>query len=154
MRRTGASPIPCEADRGYSPPKTDCDGVKETVLDLIALERGLHRVRSGDLFLSAVPDGRITLAAPACRTWELFLASESWCGLAVEGGPQGWNKQEQRFNRRDIKSYIVTRSSGSPRNLTPKAKKVLVYGYTKWSHGAFIMIFVDIFTNMVTLSIY
>jgi len=131
----GREPIRCEADRGYSPPKTDGDGVKETVLELIALERGLIAFRSGDLFLSAVPDGRITLAAPACRTWELFLASEPWCGLAVEGGPQGWNKQEQRFNRRDIKSYIVHPLIRVATNLTPKAKKVLVYGYTKWSHG-------------------
>ncbi len=131
----GREPIRCEADRGYSPPKTDGDGVKETVFELIALERGLIAFRSGDLFLSAVPDGLITLAAPACRTWELFLASEPWCGLAVESGPQGWNKQEQLFNRRDIKSYIVHPLIRVATNLTPKAKKVLVYGYTKWSHG-------------------
>jgi GR25 family glycosyltransferase involved in LPS biosynthesis len=126
--------ILCEAHGGHSPMQTG-GGAHATTLDLIPLERGLIAFRTGDLFLSAIPDGRITLAAPVCSTWELFLASEASYGEASAEGEPAWEKQEKFFNRRDIKSYLVHPLIRVRTNAQPKARKILIYGYTKWSHG-------------------
>jgi hypothetical protein len=133
---TAREPVLCGAGGSYSPPQGEGrGGADATLIELIPLERGLIALRAGDLFLSAVPDGRITLAVSTCSTWELFLASESWCGESAEEDEPAWEREEKLFNRRDIKGYLVHPMIRLATGVKPKAKKVLVYGYTKWSHG-------------------
>ncbi len=107
-----------------------------TVLELIPLERGLIAFKTGDFFLSANPDGRISLSGPVCSTWELFLASEAWCTDASGTGDE-WisNIAGAKFDKKRIESYIVYPLIRARVNTKPKALKVLIYGYTKWSHG-------------------
>ncbi|TGT68781.1 hypothetical protein EN802_26160 [bacterium M00.F.Ca.ET.159.01.1.1] len=107
-----------------------------TTLELIALERGLLTLRSNGRFLSAIPGGEVTHGASVCSTWELFIASENWCtdspGSALDGA---WRHDETAFNRRHIASYIVHPLNRMKSARRPLAKKILFYGYPKWSHG-------------------
>lgn len=106
-----------------------------SVFELVPLERGLLALRSDALFLSAIPDGRVLLRAAVCSTWELFIASESWCteGVTVHGS--NWRSAEAHFDKGRIQSFIVHPTLRAKANAHPKGKKILVYGYTKWSHG-------------------
>jgi hypothetical protein len=49
---------------------------KPTVFELVALYQDWVGLRSGDAFLSAIPDGRVTLSATVCQAWENFLLSD------------------------------------------------------------------------------
>jgi glycosyltransferase involved in cell wall biosynthesis len=107
-----------------------------TALELIPLERGLVAFTAGRRFLSAIPDGRVILAPPWCSTWELFLASEDWgSDVPAVDNAQIPHAFQASFNKKGIASYIVHPMSRVRANTKPKAKKVLIYGYTKWSHG-------------------
>jgi glycosyltransferase involved in cell wall biosynthesis/predicted O-methyltransferase YrrM len=107
-----------------------------TVLELIPLERGLITFTAEGLFLSAIPDGRVSLSAPACSTWELFLASEDWCTDApATGDAQIGDISKASFDKKRIASYIIHPLIRAAANAKPKALKLLIYGYTKWSHG-------------------
>jgi hypothetical protein len=79
-----------------------------TPLELIPLERGLIAFRAGTMFLSAIPDGRVTLSAPRCSTWELFLASEDWCSDALAADDaQTSDIFRASFDKKRIESYII-----------------------------------------------
>ncbi|TPL79946.1 glycosyltransferase family 4 protein [Mesorhizobium sp. B2-3-14] len=107
-----------------------------TPLELITLERGLLTLKSSGLFLSAIPDGQIRLIAPVCSTWELFLATEDWCTDALAISNESKEAvSELNFNRKSIKSYIVHPTIRAAANRNPKAAKLLIYGYSRWSHG-------------------
>jgi glycosyltransferase involved in cell wall biosynthesis len=131
-------PIACVADGCYlisRSPNATGQG-SPTSLELIPLERGLIAFRAGGHFLSAIPDGRIGLSAPKCSTWELFLASEHWCTDAHQTGDALWDAATgTSFDYKQIKNYIVHPTIRVRANSKPKNKKVLIYGYTKWSHG-------------------
>ena len=127
----------CHADRCHATSQSGANGsALPTVLELIQLERGLIAFKAGDFFLSAIPDGRISLSAPVCSTWELFLASEDWCTDSPATGDE-WirNIAGVKFDKKRIESYIVHPLIRVRANTKPKAKKLLIYGYTKWSHG-------------------
>jgi hypothetical protein len=128
-------PIVCLADGCHSVSRSEGDSgsASPTVLELIPLERGLIAFKVGNLFLSAIPDGRIKLSAPVCSTWELFLASEAWCSDTDE--EQIGDTAGAKFDKKRIESYIVHPLMRTRVNTKPKARKVLIYGYTKWSHG-------------------
>jgi glycosyltransferase involved in cell wall biosynthesis len=107
-----------------------------TVFELVPLERGLIAFTANGLFLSAIPDGRISLKAPVCSTWELFLASENWCADApATGNEQTGDVTGARFDKKRIESYIIHPLIRVKANTKPRARKLLIYGYTKWSHG-------------------
>ena len=128
----------CRADRCHSVSHSEGTSgpASPTVLELIPLERGLIAFKAGDFFLSAIPDGRISLSASVCSTWELFLASETWCTDAPATGVE-WigNTAGAKFDKKRIEGYIVHPLIRARANTKPKARKVLIYGYTKWSHG-------------------
>ncbi len=75
-------------------------------LELIPLERGLLALRSGGLFLSAIPNGHVELRAPVCSTWELFIASENWCTESSRETIQ-WRTDHADFDKSRIQSHIV-----------------------------------------------
>jgi GR25 family glycosyltransferase involved in LPS biosynthesis/glycosyltransferase involved in cell wall biosynthesis len=105
-------------------------------LELIPLERGLIGLRANNHFLSAIPDGRIMLSGPKCSTWELFLASEGWCTEPAHTSEQPLSDTTgANFDQKRIKDYIVHPTLRVRAATKPKAKKVLIYGYPKWSHG-------------------
>ncbi|WP_296746831.1 glycosyltransferase [Mesorhizobium sp.] len=105
-------------------------------LELVPLERGLLALGSDGRFLSAIPDGRVMHRASVCSTWELFIASENWCTDSPEPALNGaWRRDEAAFNRRHIASHIVHPLNRMKSARQPRAKKILIYGYTKWSHG-------------------
>ncbi len=119
----------CRSDRCYAIGR---DGAGPAELQLTRLERGLIALRGGDCFLCAVPGGEVSLSASTCSTWELFLASESWCGAGA--GDSDWRK-DARFDVKSVKSYLIHPSIRAASKVDAKARKVLIYGYTKWSHG-------------------
>ncbi|MBZ9747557.1 glycosyltransferase family 25 protein [Mesorhizobium sp. CO1-1-7] len=106
-----------------------------TLFELVPLERGLLALRAEALFLSAIPDGRVLLGAPVCSTWELFIASESWCTQGTMVNGSNWRSAGAHFDKGRIQSYIVHPTLRAKANTHSKGKKILVYGYTKWSHG-------------------
>jgi glycosyltransferase involved in cell wall biosynthesis len=123
-------PIICRPDGCRS-----TSAMMPTVLDLVPLERGLLGLTAEGLFLSAIPDGRISLSAPACSTWELFLASEGWC---TDGSVTQEEHDETHVNILDtksIKSYVVHPINRVRTNVKPRRVKLLIYGYLQWSHG-------------------
>ena len=140
VHETGAScePIVCRAESSHSVSRRTGDtlSTSPTPLELVPLERGLIAFRAAGRFLSALPDGRITLSAATCSTWELFLASADWCAHALQ--PEEvplLDSAGGSFDQRRIKSYIVHPTTRVRANNKPKKAKVLLYGYTMWSHG-------------------
>lgn len=131
-------PLVCRADRCHVASRSeDASGsTSPTVLELIPLERGLIAFRAGDFFLSAIPDGRIGLSASVCGTSELFLASEASYADAPDTSDE-WEGDTAgaKFDKKKIESYIVDPLTRARANAKPKARKILIYGYTKWSHG-------------------
>lgn len=130
--------IACYPETCFTIPQSrrENPAVDPTTFELIPLERGLLTLKSGGLFLSATPDGQMRLCAAVCSTWELFIASESWCTEkpGLEPG-NAWRSSDLAFDRRGIESYIVHPSIRMNANRQPRARKILIYGYTKWSHG-------------------
>ena len=128
----------CLKDRYHiiSQSESPSGSASPTMLELIPLERGLIAFKAGDFFLSAIPDERIILSAPVCSTWELFLASEAWRTDAPGSGDE-WigNTAGPKFDKKKIESYIVHPMIRARTGTKPKARKVLIYGYTSWSHG-------------------
>lgn len=131
-------PIACYPDTCFSVSQSQRENqaVDPTTFELIPLERGLLTLKSGSLFLSATPDGQMRLSTSVCSTWELFIASENWC-TENHGQELGnaWRSSDPAFDRRGIKSYIVHPTIRMNSKREPRARKILIYGYTKWSHG-------------------
>ncbi|WP_224583220.1 glycosyltransferase [Mesorhizobium sp. CA14] len=103
--------------------------------DLIPLERGLVTLRSGGLFMSAIPDGHMRLRATLCSTWELFIASENWCSENAGSDLANIWRRSHSFDKKRIEDYIIHPIIRMNSARQPQAKKILIYGYTKWSHG-------------------
>jgi glycosyltransferase involved in cell wall biosynthesis len=115
---------------GGDPPPTP------TLLDLVPLERGLIAFSAGGLFLCAQPDGRIDLVNPVCSIWECFLASEDWCSATSDAGDgRPGTPRNGAINWKGIARFIVDARLRIQVNTTSKATKVLIFGYTSWSHG-------------------
>jgi glycosyltransferase involved in cell wall biosynthesis len=130
--------IICLAERCYiaSAAQVGDDPAQPTVLELIPLERGLITFKAGDLFLSAIPDGRVLLRAGACSTWELYLASEDWCSdIGSISNERSWQSAGAIFDKKRIVDYVVRPKLRVWANTKPKATKLLIYGYPQWSHG-------------------
>src|SRR5439155_18301674 len=125
--------IVCEGERCHSVSQSQGGNgsTAPTVFELIPLERGSIAFTANRLFLSAIPDGRISLRAPVCSTWELFLASEDWCTDAPNYDNE--KNDHANFDKRKIKNFIIHPVHRVRANTKPKARKVLIYGYTKWS---------------------
>lgn len=130
-------PIACYPDTCFSVSQSQRENrpVHPTTFELISLERGLLTLKSGGLFLSAIPDGHLRLVASVCSTWELFIASENWCTEATPEDSEMWRGTEPDFDGKRIKSYIIHPKMRAASNRQPIGLKVLIYGYTKWSHG-------------------
>jgi glycosyltransferase involved in cell wall biosynthesis len=115
---------------GGDPPPTP------TRLELVPLERGLIAFRASGLFLCAQPDGRLDIANPWCSTWECFLASQDWCSATPVGGDGSTRNQwDGAINRKEIAKFIVDARLRAKANTASKATKILIFGYTSWSHG-------------------
>src|SRR5580704_16327401 len=54
-------------------------------LKIVLLKHGMIGLRSGDLYLCAEPDGRVTLSRAWCSLWECFLPSADWGTIRAEG---------------------------------------------------------------------
>jgi glycosyltransferase involved in cell wall biosynthesis len=86
--------------------------------------------------MSAIPDGWMRLRATVCSTWELFIASENWCSdNAGSEFANIWRRSHAFFDKKRIEDYIIHPIIRMNSARRPQAKKILIYGYTKWSHG-------------------
>ena len=132
-----SEPIRCRADRclPVSLSRSQDWSAAPTRLELIPLERGLIALRADGLFLSARPDGPIELCAPVCSTWEFFVASQDWCSAAPADDARAGAADAPQFDRKAIAEFIVHPAIRARANTKPRAKKILIYGYTRWSHG-------------------
>lgn len=130
------APIVCQEDRCRSLLGSGAGPRVPTLLERVPLERGLVAFSAGGRFLSASPDGRVTLSTPTCSTWELFVASEPWCGETPAGGAAAaaWSSHPA-FDRQRIAGYLVHPLTRVRAGTAARAAKVLVYGYPRWSHG-------------------
>ncbi len=66
--------------------------------------------------------------------WEFFLASEDWCSDALSTDYEHITSGAA-FNTKAIKNAIVHPTLRARANTKPKGAKIMIYGYTKWSHG-------------------
>jgi len=130
--------IACRADRCEAASRAGGDNAaaQPTALQLIPLERGLIAFAANGAFLSAIPDGQLRLCAPVCSTWELFLASEAWCSEPTVTGDESFAKVGRlNFDKQRIQYNSVHPLTRVAASTQPRAKKILIYGYSKWSHG-------------------
>ena len=108
-----------------------------TVLELIPLERGLIAFKAGDLFLSAIPDGRNRLSALVCSTWELFLASEAWCSDAPATDDESiGNTAGAKFDKKRIKSLYrasANKSQGEHETKSPEGVDLRIHKMVTWT---------------------
>lgn len=132
LSRFGLEPILCLPEYCEASVPGSAQATSGTLLRVRPLERGLIGLEAEGLFLTAEPGGGIYLATTRCSTWELFLASESWCGNANE---QIRDMNNTAFDRRRINEYIVHPIIRARTGACPSGVKVLIYGYPKWSHG-------------------
>ncbi|UCI29384.1 glycosyltransferase family 25 protein [Mesorhizobium sp. B4-1-4] len=132
-----AEPIDCYPDTCFSVSQSRRDNrsIDPTTFELIPLERGLLTLKSRGLFLSAIPDGHVRLAASVCSTWELVIASENWCTETTSEDSEVWRVTAPGFDTKKIEKYIVHPTIRAKSGRKPVGLKVLIYGYTKWSHG-------------------
>lgn len=100
-------------------------------IHIVKLERGIVGLRSGKAFLSAESDGSVTLTKSWCSTWEFFLLSEDWCLEAADDD----RRSPSHVERRLLRSFIVDPKLRALARKNTKAKKLLIHGYTQWSHG-------------------
>ncbi|MBZ9711269.1 glycosyltransferase [Mesorhizobium sp. ESP7-2] len=130
-----SEPIDCYPDICLSASQSQHENLSSgsTTLELIPLERGLLTLKSGGFFLSAIPDGRMMLRAPVCSSWELFIASENWCTEVSAKGE--WRAADHEYDKVRIQNHIVRPDLRAKSNRRPDFPKMLIYGYTKWSHG-------------------
>jgi glycosyltransferase involved in cell wall biosynthesis len=105
-----------------------------TLLELVVLERGLIAFTADELFLTAEPGGAVSLSKPVCSAWECFLASEAWC---TNGGDDELLPvvANAKFDTKKIQSYIIHPLIRKKANANSTATKLLIFGYTQWSHG-------------------
>ena len=106
---------------------------QEIALSIVELERGLVGLEADGVFLSAEADGQITLSKNWCSTWEFFLLSEDWC--SQQSRDARVPKSDFNINRRLLQSFIVDPKLRAAARKSSKDKKLLIYGYTQWSHG-------------------
>jgi SAM-dependent methyltransferase len=73
--RDGAfEPISCLKDQSWTASRTIANPTK---LEVMPLRAGLCAFRSGNAFLSAEPNGCVSLSRTTCSTWECFVASKT-----------------------------------------------------------------------------
>jgi glycosyltransferase involved in cell wall biosynthesis len=112
------------------------DGGRAIVLDVVALERGLFALAARGRFLMAEPGGRVALCATVCRTWELLLASEPWCGAAVSlDTGRGAVPACLDVDWAVVQSYVVHPMIRMRSGIGAGLNRVLIFGYSRWSHG-------------------
>jgi len=126
-------PLVCGTERRLFSAQNPQTSATPPVIELKPLERGLLALWSEGGFLTAHPDGHVSLTGPACSTWELFLASEDWCG-AIDSIDSRETFSSQ-IDRKRIEGYIVHPTSRARINTNSRRRKILIYGYTQWSHG-------------------
>ena len=133
-----AQPIACQPERSLALGASDEKGqaATATMLTVVDLERGLVGLEANGTFLSAEPDGRITLSKSWCSLWEFFLLSEDLAGAPVDAaGAKDHVYAGFEINKKWLQSYIVDPRLRVRVKKNSKAKKLLIYGYPRWSHG-------------------
>jgi len=126
--------IACRAERSRTLGESDekDQAAAATRLTVVELERGLVGLQANGAFLSAEPDGRITLSKSWCSLWEFFLLSEDPTDAA---GAKDHVYAGFEINKKWLQSYIVDPRLRVRVKKNSKAKKLLIYGYPRWSHG-------------------
>jgi glycosyltransferase involved in cell wall biosynthesis len=109
--------------------------VTPTLLELVPLERGLIAFSAGGRFLCAEPNGGLDLSKPWCSTWECFLASEDWCGVARDHVEEQRAVTNTAIDWLNIRKFLIDARLRTKVNSISKAPKILIYGYPYWSHG-------------------
>ena len=133
-----AQAIACQPERSLALGESDEKGqaATATMLTVVDLERGLVGLEANGTFLSAEPDGRITLSKSWCSLWEFFLLSEDLAGAPGDAaGAKDHVYAGFEINKKWLHSYIVDPRLRVRVKKNSKAKKLLIYGYPRWSHG-------------------
>lgn len=130
--------IVCRAERSLCASRADRidDEGQATLLELVALDRGLVALRADGQFLCAEPSGAITLSRSMCSVWECFLASEDWCADHTAAGnlPSG-DIGSPAIDRKGIALHVVSPVLRIRANNTRRIARLLFFGYTARSHG-------------------
>ena len=98
-------------------------------LQLVPLKRGMIGLRSGDRYLCAERDGRVTLSRAWCSLWECFLPSEDWCTARLPEDPEEHqDTADGTIDWEGIASFTISHPMRSENVV--KARRLIVAVYT------------------------
>ncbi len=101
-------PIVALADQTLSRPNEgNADSLsKQIVFNVISLEDAIVGLEAGGLFLSAQPDGRITLSRRWCRRWEFFVLSEEWLTPSRKNSATSKENETFDINKKELETFL------------------------------------------------
>jgi hypothetical protein len=128
--------VTCTATRSWLSSNSEAGEPSFTsaTFQLVPLERGILGLKSNGLYLSAEPNGLVTLSRAKCSLWECFLASEDWCTTAPATIDSG-NLPEASADWREINRLIIDPMLRLRSRNSIRAKKVFFFANTEWSNG-------------------
>jgi glycosyltransferase involved in cell wall biosynthesis len=95
-------------------------------LKIVLLKHGMIGLRSGDRYLCAEGDGRVTLSRAWCSLWECFLPSEEWCTPPL---PESQLTADGTIDWDRIASYTLPNTKARSESEVP-ARRLVVAVYT------------------------
>src|SRR5580704_2285744 len=95
-------------------------------LKIVLLKHGMIGLRSGDRYLCAEGDGRVTLSRAWCSLWECFLPSEEWCTPSL---PESQHAGDGTIDWERIASFTVPNPKVGSESAVP-ARRLVVAVYT------------------------
>jgi hypothetical protein len=100
------------------------------LFELVRLRPGMIGLRSGDLYLCAEPNGRVTLSRAWCSVWECFLPSEDWCTTTRADGKENRDRADPTIDWQRIASFAVDPQLRFRPGRTAAARRLVVAVYT------------------------
>jgi glycosyltransferase involved in cell wall biosynthesis len=97
-----------------------------SALEMVPLKHGMIGLRSGDRYLCAEGDGRVTLSRTWCSLWECFLPSEEWCTPSL---PESQHAGDGTIDWERIASFTVPNPKVGSESAVP-ARRLVVAVYT------------------------
>jgi glycosyltransferase involved in cell wall biosynthesis len=113
----------------------------EITYELVALERGLFALRLDGRYLCAEPDGRVTASRDVCSLWEAMLADQEWCASTT------YHNDSASIDKNSIRKVVVDPLVRARIGGQVNRKKLLAFGYPRWSHGR---VYYDLITRFYT----
>lgn len=69
-------PIACQTTHCRAIDRTGSQPIDPTMFEIVRLDNGWVALKSGDAYLTALPDGHVTLTQTTCSSWESFILAD------------------------------------------------------------------------------